>query len=142
MLEILENTCILLAKAEQAHLQHTRNRFLKENLDITPVQWLVLYTLFKKDGEIITKLAKRCYLDNSTITGVIDRLEKAGYVSRKPIEGDRRVYRIVLLPKAHQIREEVVQITNGIYEEMIAGCSDAEIAAFRKVLLNVFEKLK
>ena len=142
MLEILENTCILLAKAEQAHLQYTRNRFLKENLDITPVQWLVLYTLFKKDGEIITKLAKRCYLDNSTITGVIDRLEKGGYVLREPLEGDRRVYRIILLPKAHKIRKEAVQITYGIYEEMTKGCSDAEIAVFRKVLLNIFEKLK
>ena len=141
MLEILENTCILLAKAEQAHLQFTRNRFLKENLDITPVQWLVLFTLFKKDGEIISQLAKRCYLDNSTITGVIDRLEKADYVSREPLEGDRRVYKIMLLPKAFEIREKTVKITNGIYKEMTSGCTAAEITAFRKVLLNIFEKL-
>ena len=141
MLEIFENTCILLAKAEQAHLQYTKNQFAQEGLDITPVQWLVLYALFKKDGEIITQLAKRCYLDNSTITGVIDRLEKAGYVTREPIEEDRRVYKIALLPKAREIREKVVQINDGIFAKMSEGCADGEIAVFRKVLLNIFEKL-
>jgi DNA-binding MarR family transcriptional regulator len=141
MLDIFENTCILLAKAEQAHLQRTRTYFTQEGLDITPVQWLVLYTLYKKDGESITQLAKRCYLDNATITGVIDRLEKAGYVSRQPLEGDRRVYNIVLLPKAHEIKEKVTGITNGIFAEMTEGCTSGEIAVFRKVLLNIFEKL-
>jgi len=141
LLEILENTCILLAKSEQAHLQYTKNRFLQEKLDITPVQWLVLYALQKKDGEIITQLAKRCYLDNSTITGIIDRLEKAGYVSREPIEGDRRVYKIVLLPKAREIKKKAMQINNSIFAKMSEGCTDEEIAVFRKVLLNIFEKL-
>jgi DNA-binding MarR family transcriptional regulator len=141
MLEILENTCILLAKAEQVHLQRTRIRFSQEDLDITPVQWLVLYTLYKKDGESLTQLAKRCYLDNATITGVIDRLEKAGYVSREPLQGDRRVYRILLLPKAHEIKEKVTHITNSIFAEMIEGCTNEEITIFRKVLLTIFERL-
>ena len=141
MLEIFENTCILLAKAEQAHLLRTRTYFTQEGLDITPVQWLVLYALYKKDGESLTQLAKRCYLDNSTITGVVDRLEKAGYVSREPLEGDRRVYKIVLRPRAHQIREKAAEITNGIFSEMTVDCTDEEIAVFRKVLLNIFEKL-
>ena len=141
MLEILENTCILLAKAEQAHLQRTKNRFSQEGIEITPVQWLVLYALYRKDGESITQLAKRCYLDNSTITGVIVRLEKAGYISRAPLEGDRRVDKILLLPKAHEIREKVADITNGIFTEMTEGCTNEEIAIFRKVLLTIFEKL-
>lgn len=141
MLEILENTCILLAKAEQAHLQNTRNRFAREEVDITPVQWLVLYALYKKDGESITQLARRCYLDNSTITGVIVRLENAGYISRAPLEGDRRVDQILLLPKAHAIRDKVTAITNGIYKDMTEGCTEEELAVFRKVLLVIFNKL-
>jgi len=141
VLEIFENTCILLAKAEQAHLQRTKNRLLQEGVDITPVQWLVLYALYKKDDESITRLARRCYLDNSTITGVIVRLERAGYISRAPLEGDRRVDKILLRPKAHEIREKVVDITNGIFAEMTDGCTDEEIVIFRKVLLTIFEKL-
>lgn len=141
MLEILENTCILLAKAEQVHHQCTKNRFIQEGVDITPVQWLVLYTLYKKDGESLSQLAKRCHLDNSTITGVADRLEKAGYISREPFEGDRRVYKIVLQPKAYEIKASVMAVTEGIYSDMTEGCTDQEIAIFRKVLLNIFEKL-
>ena len=141
MLEILANTCILLAKTEQAHLQRTKQRFAQEGLDITPVQWLVLYALYRKEGESITQLAKRCYLDNSTITGVIVRLEKAGYISRAPLKGDRRVDQIMLLPKAHEIREKAEAITDGIFIEMTEGCTEEEIAVFRKVLLSIFEKL-
>jgi len=141
VLEIFDNTCILLAKAEQAHFQQAKTRFLQEGVGLTPVQWLVLYALYKKDGESLTQLAKRCYLDNSTITGVVDRLEKAGYVSREPFQGDRRIYNIVLLPKAYEIKEKAEQITNAIYDEMIEGCTKDEIATFRKVLLNIFEKL-
>ena len=141
MLEIFDNTCILLAKAEQAHLQQTKARFSRVGLNITPVQWLVLYALFKKDGESLTQLAKRCYLDNSTITGVIDGLEKAGYVSREPVQGDRRIHNIVLLPKAHEIKEKAEQVTGGIYDEMIMGCTAEEVAVFRKVLLHIFDTL-
>lgn len=141
MLEIFESTCILFAKAEQAHHQKTKKRFLQAGVGITPVQWLVLYALFQKDSENITELAARCYLDNSTITGVIDRLEKAGFVSREPIEGDRRAYKIVLLPKAYRIKEIVNGITNDIYSEMTEGVSDDDIKVFRKALLNIFEKL-
>jgi len=142
MLEIFENTCILLAKAEQAHFQHTKTRFLQERGDITPVQWLVLCALFKKDGESITQLAKRCYLDNSTITGVIDRLEKAEYVAREPLEGDRRVYKIVLLPKAYEIKEKYTEMSSNIRAHMLEDCTDEDVVTFRKVLLNIFEKLK
>ena len=141
MLEILENTCILLAKAEQVHLQRTRNCFTQAGIDITPVQWLVLYALYEKDNESLTQLSRRCYLDNSTITGVVDRLEKAGYVSREPFKGDRRVYSIVLLPKAFEIREKVAKITDSIFTEMTLGCTNEEIAVFRKVLLNIFQNL-
>ncbi len=141
MLEILENTCILLAKAEQAHHQQTKKRLIQAGIDITPVQWLILYTLFKQDGESISQLSNRAYLDNSTITGVIDRLEKAGYVSREPFEGDRRAYKIVLQPKAYQIKEQVSAIIDGIYQDMTAGFSEQEIEIFRKVLLNVFNTL-
>jgi len=141
MLEIFDNTCILLAKAEQAHFNYTKTRFTQEGGEITPVQWLVLYTLFKQDGESITQLAKRCYLENSTITGIIDRLEKAGFVARESIEGDRRAYKIVLLPKAYNIKEKYLEISKDIFSNMMSDCTDEEIAIFQKVLLSIFEKL-
>lgn len=141
MLEILENTCILLAKAEQAHFNYTKAQFLAEGGALTPVQWLVLHALYHKNGQRLSDLAKQCYLDNSTITGVIDRLEKSGYVTRQPIVGDRRSYEIVLLPKAYEIKQRHKEITEDIYNEMTTGCTDEELVIFRKVLLNIFDRL-
>ena len=76
MLEIFDSVCILLAKAEQKHFQFTKKMLDERRLGITPGQMIVLYTLYKKDGASITDLSKRCYLDNSTLTGLMDRLER------------------------------------------------------------------
>ena len=82
MLEIFDSVCILLAKAEQKHFQFTKKILDERGLGITPGQLIVLYTLYKQDGESITDLGRRCFLDNSTLTGLIDRLERLKLVSR------------------------------------------------------------
>lgn len=141
MLDIFDNTCMLLAKAEQKHFQYTKEILNKSGLGITPVQLLVLYTLFKGDGISQTDLSNRCCLDNSTLTGVIDRLQAADFVRRDDDPVDRRTYRIVLTDKAHSIREKMTEVSNIVLNDMSVGCTSEEIATCRKVLLAIFENL-
>ena len=141
MLEIFDSVCILLAKAEQKHFQFTKKMLDERRLGITPGQMIVLYTLYKKDGASITDLSKRCYLDNSTLTGLMDRLERLQLVSRVDVPGDRRAFSIFLTPQALAMREQVFAVMDKVAEIMLEGCSEQEIAAFEKVLRNIFEKL-
>ena len=141
MLEIFDNTCILLAKAEQKHFQYTREILNEYNLGITPVQMLVLYTLFKQDAISLTDLGKRSYLDASTLTGVIDRLGEAGLVTREGVPGDRRAYNVCLTEKARSIKDKIAAASRKVYDTMLHGCSPDEIANFRKVLLNIYKNL-
>ena len=141
MLEIFDSVCILLAKAEQKHFQFTKKMLDERRLGITPGQMIVLYTLYKKDGASITDLSKRCYLDNSTLTGLMDRLERLQLVSRVDVPGDRRAFSIFLTPQALAMREQVFAVMEKVAEIMLEGCSEAEIAAFEKVLRNIFAKL-
>ena len=141
MLEIFDSVCILLSKAEQKHFQFTKKMLDERRLGITPGQMIVLYTLYKKDGASITDLSKRCYLDNSTLTGLMDRLERLQLVSRVDVPGDRRAFSIFLTPQALAMREQVFAVMDKVAEIMLEGCSEQEIAAFEKVLRNIFAKL-
>ena len=141
MLEIFDSVCILLAKAEQKHFQFTKKMLDERRLGITPGQMIVLYTLYKKDGASITDLSKRCYLDNSTLTGLMDRLERLQLVSRVDVPGDRRAFSIFLTPQALAMRDQVFAVMDKVAEIMLEGCSEQEIAAFEKVLRNIFAKL-
>jgi DNA-binding MarR family transcriptional regulator len=140
-LPVFDNTCILLAKAEQKHFQYTKEVLQKAELGITPVQMLVLYTLFKEDGISISELGKRCYLDNSTLTGVIDRLEALGLVTRNDSPEDRRAYIVHLTAKALAAKPKIEEVSRQVYGSMLEGCSEAEIETFRNVLLRIFANL-
>ena len=141
MLEIFDSVCILLAKAEQKHFQFTKKMLDERGLGITPGQMIVLYTLYKKDGASITDLSKRCYLDNSTLTGLMDRLERLKLVRRVDVPGDRRAFSIFLTPEALAMRSQVTEVMEQVATTMLAGCSEQEIMVFEKVLRNIFNKL-
>ncbi|WP_018704082.1 MarR family winged helix-turn-helix transcriptional regulator [Anaeromusa acidaminophila] len=141
MLQIFDSSCVLLAKAEQKHHNYTKRILIKEKLNVTPGQMSVLYTLYNGDGITITELSKKCYLDNSTLTGVIDRLEKSGLVLRGEHPDDRRQL-LIYLTDAAKAKEPIINdVMNRISTAMLAECTEEEIAIFRKVLLNIFDKL-
>ena len=141
MLQIFDSSCVLLAKAEQKHHNYTKRILIKEELNITPGQMSVLYALYNGDGITITELSKKCYLDNSTLTGVIDRLEKSELVLRGEHPDDRRQLRIYLTDAA-KVKEPLIKdVMNRISAVMLAECTEEEIVIFRKVLLNIFDKL-
>lgn len=141
MLDIFDSVCVLLAKAEQKHYLYTKRLLNDGGMEITPGQMTVLYTLFKGDGIAITELGKKVFLDNSTLTGLIDRLEKLGLVYRAATPEDRRCYCIFLTDKAKGLERDITRTMAHVEETMTAGCTKEEVAAFRKVLECVFSKL-
>ncbi|MCX7780695.1 MAG: MarR family transcriptional regulator [Negativicutes bacterium] len=141
MLEIFDSVCILLAKAEQKHFQFTKKLLEETGLGITPGQMVVLYTLYKGDGISITDLSKRCFLDNSTLTGLLDRLERLELVTRVDVPGDRRSYNIHLTEKALPLHGQITGVMEQVAEKMLAGCSQEEADAFRRVLLKIYDNL-
>jgi DNA-binding MarR family transcriptional regulator len=62
--------------------------------EISSVQAHILATLWIEGPMTIGELQGRLMLGSSTLTGAIDRMEKAALVRRLPVEGDRRAYRV------------------------------------------------
>jgi DNA-binding MarR family transcriptional regulator len=94
-------------------------RYYKDSiasLGLTHGQFFMLVALFDEDRLLPSQLADKTALDRPTTTGLLDRLERDGWIERRLDPSDRRVLRIHLTPKALQARETVLSIfaeTNG-----------------------------
>lgn len=99
----------LLSIAKTASMvQKLAERFFSK-YGVTDTQFNILMTLKQHGSEGISQqeLSHRLIVTKSNVTGLVDRLEKIGYVERKAKEGDRRYNRIVLTPKGKRLVEKV-----------------------------------
>lgn len=138
MLEIFDSVCIMLAKTEQKHFLYTKKMLDQASLEISPGQLVVLYSLFKKDNISISELSKNVYLDNSTLTGLIDRLERVDLVRRVDAPHDRRSYQIVLTDKSKSLEQDIKNVMGQVESKMLENCNEAEIVMLRSILMRIF----
>ena len=100
-------------KAIQDYSQEVSQKF-----GITGPQLWALKTLSTNGSLPLGQLSKLMYLHPSTITGVVDRLEKKGYVARDRVHKDRRVVMVQLTPEGKKI---VSKAPNPIQGKMVYG---------------------
>jgi DNA-binding MarR family transcriptional regulator len=75
---------------------------------LTPNDSRTLMSLEPGEGVPIGTLAKRWNSDPSNTTGIVDRLEKAGYVERRAATADRRVKLVALTPHGEATRDAIM----------------------------------
>jgi DNA-binding MarR family transcriptional regulator len=71
--------------------------------DLTALQLWVLRVLAERPGISLSELADRILLGNSTTSGIIDRMEKAGFVTRERSAEDRRIIQIRMTAHGEQL---------------------------------------
>ena len=116
----------------------TANAFLRESgrlfrpYGLTGAQYNVLNILaVRPDGISQRELGDLLVVDRSNVTGLLDRMEKAGWVRRADDPRDRRVYRIGLTAAGRLLREKVHpmyldvvhQITRGMAGKRMTDCA-------------------
>ena len=73
---------------------------------LTGPQRSVMQVLFKSDGGSLKELTAQVGLAHSTVSGIVDRLEKRGLVERKPNLNDRRHTRIIVSGEVREFMEK------------------------------------
>lgn len=104
--------------------------------DISSVQANILATLWIEGGMTIGELQARMMLGSSTLTGAIDRMERARLLERRPVEGDRRAYRLVPVTWPAKKAEALIETLAKTEDEVFRGLSGAE----RRTLGLLLEK--
>ena len=73
---------------------------------LTGPQRSVMEALFKSDGRSLKELTAQVGLAHSTVSGIVDRLEKRGLIERKPNLNDRRHTRIIVSEEVREFMEK------------------------------------
>lgn len=108
---------------------------------LTGVQFLALTILWREDGLRFKDLAERLSIEGPTLTGTVDRLERAGYVERRDDPDDRRSLRAWVTPKGWEIRLEAQAVALELEQQIRSAFTEEEFTVFSKVLEALPERL-
>lgn len=86
-----------------------KGREMLEEYHITPPQFDALQILVEEGDLTVGELSARLFLAPSTITDLIDRMEKNGHVERTRDHKDRRIVKIKSLQNGKTLIQEVIQ---------------------------------
>jgi len=124
-----------------AHISQFFEQQMNEQ-DITPSQFDILLTLWNEDGIISSELGKRIEKDGPTTTGMVDRMERKGFIRRKRSTTDRRAVQIFLTPKAVALYEQMNQMQQALLKQTgVESISDRDIdvldSLLNKIIANI-----
>jgi DNA-binding MarR family transcriptional regulator len=102
---------------------------------ITAAQYNVLSVLVAS-GEGISQreLGDLLVVDRSNVTGLVDRMEKAGWLKRSRDPTDRRVFRISLTQAGRRLWEKISPAYEAVVLQVVEGISEAQARATLTVL--------
>lgn len=89
-----------------------------DKLDITYPQYLVFLLLWEKDNRNVSDISHCLYLESSTLTPLLKRMEAKGYIKRKRSAEDERSVFIQLTPKGKKLEEKASTIPMQIVGKM------------------------
>ena len=98
---------------------HAFNRVYKPLLDelkLTYPQYLVMIALWAEDDQTVGEIGGRLFLESSTLTPLLKRLEALGYLTRRRDPEDERQVRLKLTDKGAALRKKARDVTGCIGE--------------------------
>jgi DNA-binding MarR family transcriptional regulator len=130
----------LISKVYQKLIINLQKSFSESGIEVTPIQVMLLFFLQQNNGLSLTQISQGLMLENPTVTGLIDRLEKSGYVKRSDHPKDRRVCLVHLTEKGNKVAKKALPIVKKLNEQIKERYSKGEIEDFKKVLFGAFNK--
>ena len=104
-------------------------------------QGRILYVLWQADSVPIIELSKKTGLAKTTLTSMLDRMEKAGLITRNYDKADRRQIRITLTEKSRELSDKYDEVSRKMSEIFYQGFSDSEIEQFESYLTRIINNL-
>ena len=95
----------------------------------------VLTTLSEEEGVSQQELAKRLYVTKGNISGLLDRLEEAGFVERRSIASDRRQYAIYLTAAGRLTAEKAIAVQHRWIASTLGRMPEADLESLEARLV-------
>jgi DNA-binding MarR family transcriptional regulator len=104
-------------------------------LGLTYTQYVTIICLWEEDDQTVKGLSEKLFLEPSTMTPMLKRLEAMGYVRRERDKADERSVRVSLTEAGRQLREKAFD-----YREITAkaaGLAPDEFRTLQKAIVNL-----
>nr|WP_102347951.1 MarR family transcriptional regulator [Bacillus sp. Marseille-P3661] len=115
---------IVLSRAMQSINKKVEEDIRSYGLNTT--EFAVLELLYSKGEQPIQKIGDKVLLASSSITYVVDKLEKKDYLVRKPCAKDRRVTFAVITQKGTDFMNEIFPKHREAIHEIVGGLKSEE----------------
>jgi len=104
---------------------------------LTHVQFFLLIALYEGEGLSVGELARKIAVDKPTMTGLLDRMERDGFVRREKDPEDRRTFRVYLTERAKALKEELLGIYREVNGFFLSGLSEQERRSLEGILAKI-----
>ncbi len=131
----------LMAKIRQVSGRIFERTLKQYNIEINSAQGRIMFALWQKDGISINELSKKTQLKKSTLTSMLDRLERMGYVRRQRSKKDRRKILIRRTEKDRTMEKKYVEVSEEMTRLFYKGFSKNQIDRFEKDLERILDNL-
>ena len=127
--------------AQVCKLHRQRAEVLLSEIGLHTGQEMLLCGLWEKEGITQTELAENLMIQPATVTNMLQRLEREGFVERRPDSEDQRISRVYTTEKGRDMEGVVQEQWNQLEQESFAGFSVEERVLLRRLLLQVYQQL-
>jgi len=137
MYDATKHICFNLGRVMRRVSDYYEHRL--SSFGLTPPQYFVFNALWMGDGISVGELGERVSLDSSTLTGIIDRMERSGYVERRPNPDDRRSVLVFLTADARELGPRILAFADELDSALRQPFSQEEMETFERVLRALAE---
>lgn len=109
--------------------------------------WIIRYLIENQDKDIYQKdIEKHCSIGRSTVTNILQLMEKKGLIRREAVPNDARLKKVMLTQKGLESHEGIEQLIMELNHQMIQGISEEDLEIFlrttRALRKNIEKNLK
>lgn len=108
-----------------------------KRLGLNPTEFAVLELIYSKGDQPIQKIGEKVLIASSSITYVVDKLEKKNLLKRRPCSEDRRITYATITAKGIDVMNDVLPKHKQEITEICAGLNSEE----KKDLIQKLKKL-
>jgi MarR family transcriptional regulator, organic hydroperoxide resistance regulator len=135
---ISDNGIILALQRTTHHTLHALGAALA-GLDLTAAEINALANLADGRTRSVSRLSAETGTRATTLTGVLDRLERRGYLTRELDAADRRSFRLALTEAGRLAAAQVHAAVADLERTALAGLSADQIAGYHAVVTALQE---
>jgi len=121
--------------------QHAVFQMMKKELkayDLTPIQYGVLKCIWEYELHNPKEIAEMLMVENSTISGILERMEAKGLINRQIDDNDRRYIHIYLTERGHALEQPVNEVVDRVNQVVLHDqFNEEQVSQIRSYLRTI-----